>query len=106
MDREAVMEHSGFMDIRSRGRAAQLVFDRPVVSNSIQISGPSFPGNSQQAIQALSTLEALKTAFKKRLAKAKAIGDEIESGMLSEELAMISEAHRLLDVVLEGYLVG
>jgi hypothetical protein len=99
----ALREHSEFMDLRARGAAAALAFDRPT---TLGISGPSFPGNSQQAIQALAILDALKTAFGRRLEKAKKISDETEVGMLEEELRNLTESHRLLYLVLEGYQVG
>jgi hypothetical protein len=102
-DESALREHSDFMDLRARGSAAKLAFDRPTTP---AIGCPSFPGNSQQAAHALSILEGLKASFAKRLDKAKKIGDALEAGMLEEELRMLSESHRMLDAVCEAYLVG
>src|SRR5437868_4637550 len=99
----ALREHSDFMDMRSRGASAALVWDRPT---TVATGCPSFPGNAQQANIALATLESLKASFGKRLEKARKIGDELETGMLEEELRMLSESHRMLDAVLEAYLVG
>ncbi len=79
-DESALREHSDFMDLRARGSAAKLAFDRPDAPTGTP-KGVSFPGDSKQAMQALSIIEGLKTAFSKRL----------------------DESHRLLDIVLEGY---
>jgi hypothetical protein len=48
-------------------------------------------------------LEALKSVFSKRLDKAKQIGNELEAGLLAEEVGYLTEAHRLLSITLEGY---
>jgi len=98
----ALREHSDFMDLRARGAAAAMAFDRPAATS---VKGPSFPGDASKALAALDTLESLKAAFQKRLDKAKKIEDELEAGMLAEELNSLTEAHRLLDIVCEGYLV-
>jgi hypothetical protein len=100
--RQALLEYAEHQDLRSRGAARILAFDRPspVVNN-----GPGFPGDTSRVLAALDTLESLKTAFKRRLKKAQEIGDELESEMLSEELGYLTESHRLLDVVCEAYEV-
>jgi hypothetical protein len=101
-DPESLRQFSDHADLRARGRAANLLFDRPA---TVATGSPSFPGNSQQALAALDTLAGLKAAFQKRLDKAKKVGDELESGLLAEELRNLTESHRLLDITLEGYQV-
>jgi hypothetical protein len=59
-----------------------------------------------RALAALATLSELKQTLARRLKRAQAIGDELESGMLAEELAMLTDAHKKLDAVLEGHLIG
>lgn len=99
-DESSLRLFSDHADMRARGRAANLLSDRPTTSG---ISGPSFPGDSHQAMQALSIIEGLKTAFSKRLEKAKKISDETEVGMLEEELRLLTESHRTLDMMYDGY---
>ena len=98
----ALREHSDFMDMRSRGASAARVWDRPSTATN---AAPKMPGDASRALAGLDTLESLKAAFQKRLDKAKKIGDELETGLLSEELVYLTEAHRLLDIVCEGFEV-
>jgi hypothetical protein len=102
-DPQSLLEHSEWMDMRSRGRAANLAFDRP--GATAPQSAGNFPGDAKGARHALSVLEGLKASFGNRLDKAKKIGDELETGMLEEELRMLSESGRLLAAVMEAYLV-
>ncbi len=74
-DERALREYSDFMDIRSRGKSAQLAQDRAEPS----ISGHAFPGDAQKASHALAILEGLETVFKKRLEKAQKLGNKIET---------------------------
>jgi hypothetical protein len=104
-DYDALMAHADMMDMRSIGKSATLARERPEVNNCLQ-KGPSFPGDAQKASQALATLEGLKSAFSKRLERAKKIGDETEAELLAGELGFLTEAHRLLDITLEGYLIS
>jgi hypothetical protein len=98
----SLREFSDHADIRARGRAAQLVLDRPAGS-ATAIAGSSYPFDASRARAALDTLESLKTAFSKRLAKAQAQSIELEVELLLEELAFLTEAHRLLSITLEGH---
>ena len=102
-----LLSHAEHCDLRARGRSAQLVWDRPTGPSAISGStnAPSTFFNTQQALSVLAGLDSLKSAFSKRLAKAQSIGDELESGLISEELAYLTEAHRLVDIVCEGFEV-
>jgi hypothetical protein len=97
-DRKALLEYAEHQDLRSRGAARIMSLDRPEPT-----SAPSTFFAARQALSALAGLEALKSAFQKRLDRAQAIGDEIESGCLAEELGYLTESHRLLSIMLEGY---
>jgi hypothetical protein len=99
-DRKALLEYAEHQDLRSRGVAKQMSLDRSEPANA-----PSAFFNANSALSALSTLEALKSAFSKRLDKARAQSIELETELLSEELGMLTESARLLAAVLEGFEV-
>src|SRR5882724_10327343 len=65
-EESSLRQFSDHADMRARGRAANLLSDRPSGTNWSQVSGPGFPGDAQKAAQALATLGDLKTAFRKR----------------------------------------
>jgi hypothetical protein len=100
----SLREFSDHADMRARGRAANLVFDRPAGSVTA-ISGSRMPGDASRALAALDTLESLKTAFSKRLDRARTQSLDLEVELLSEELGMLAESARLLAAVLEGHEV-
>jgi hypothetical protein len=99
-DERSLIAYSDMMDMRSVGKSALLVRERPDVC---QLAGTSFPGDSDQARHALSILEGLKAAFSKRLEKLKKLEDQTEAEMLAEELNLLSEAARMLDMVIGAY---
>jgi hypothetical protein len=91
------------MDMRSKGRSAQLIFDR---SDLTAGRIPSFPGDSRQANRALTILDGLETSFAQRLQKAKDLGHEDEIEMLSLEIELIGQAANKLSMVLKAYCLS
>ena len=64
-----------------------------------------WPGSDVGANEAVSLLDDLKTAFAARLKELQKIGHSESITFAKQELDMIAEAHRLLDAVMEGYLI-
>jgi hypothetical protein len=104
-DPASLQEYSDHADMRAKGKAAQLAWDRPLApgAGATGASGSGVPGGASLANRALSGLFELQSAFSRKLAQAQTIRDVDESEMLAGELSDLQDAHRLLVAVLEGY---
>jgi len=120
-DEAALREHSDFMDIRSRGKAAKLAFDRTDAQQPKQALGfsirsafpaapdpekfydlpsPIDPDLQGRVINLLRTIHAL---FSDRLKELRITGHEHSIHMGEEDLHHISEGCRLIGMVLSSF---
>jgi hypothetical protein len=92
-------EHADWMEMRSKGKTAQMLQDRPAIAQN----APSTFFDSRLALSVLAGLESLLAVFKKRMERAIAQSNDLEAGLLEEELRNLNESYRLLDITLEGH---
>ena len=117
----ALREHSDFMDIRSRGAAANLALNRldtqkgsqvlvagirsyfPPVPNQERFYDIPSPIDPDLQRRATSLLETIDILFSDRLRDLRTVGHEQSVQMGEEDLRNVSEGRRLIEMVLNSF---
>jgi hypothetical protein len=121
-DPKALLDFSDHADMRSRGRAKNLVFDRSdrtgaaASKHSLRsyfgysVPDPDkfydlpFPGDWAKAARAFSILEELKVSFEKRVTDLKPIGHVDSIKLAQDDVLIIEESARLLSMLMEAFV--